>query len=71
MSEGKKYLSTADVAEHLGVSASWLSKLRMYGEGPPFFKLGARCVVYDLNQVDAWVERHRATIASKQVDRGK
>lgn len=59
MSEGKTYLSTPEIAEHLGVSASWLNKLRMWGEGPPFYKLGARCVVYELAEVDRWVEAHR------------
>ncbi|WP_406676244.1 helix-turn-helix transcriptional regulator [Roseicyclus sediminis] len=54
----KTYFSTPEVAKHLGVSASWLNKLRMLGEGPRYYKLGARCVVYELGEVKAWVEQH-------------
>lgn len=62
MVEKSTYCRTAEVAEHLGVSASWLAKLRMKRCGPPFFKLGARCVLYDLEEVEARVEAHRKAV---------
>ncbi|MGX4804340.1 helix-turn-helix transcriptional regulator [Bradyrhizobium guangdongense] len=41
-------------AEHAGVSKSYLDKLRIYGGGPIYIKVGAR-VVYDQIDVDAWL----------------
>ena len=58
----QKEESTADVqwargkvcASRWGVSESYLEKLRMLGEGPPFAKLG-RGVLYNLERGDAWM----------------
>ena len=58
----QSYLSTGEVADHLGVSASWLHKLRMLGLGPRYAKLGARCVVYEIADVEAWVQKHKAEL---------
>lgn len=64
MVEQSTYCTTAKVAEHLGVSASWLAKLRMKRSGPPFYKLGARCVLYDLEEVELWFRKHRVSAMS-------
>jgi predicted DNA-binding transcriptional regulator AlpA len=60
-----KYLSTSETAEHLRVSTSWLAKSRLSGEGPPFIKAG-RTVLYDLDDIEAWVtkRKRRSTSAS-------
>jgi hypothetical protein len=39
-------VSAPEAAKYLGLSASTLSKLRVFGGGPKFHKLGRR-VVYD------------------------
>jgi len=39
-------LSAPETAKYLGISTSTLSKLRVFGGGPPFLKFGRR-VVYD------------------------
>jgi predicted DNA-binding transcriptional regulator AlpA len=45
-------------AAHLGLSASTLNKLRVFGGGPVFLKLGRR-VVYDVTDLDAWLATKR------------
>lgn len=45
-------------AIELGVSVSLLNKWRREGDGPPFVALGRR-VVYDPNDLAAFVEAHR------------
>lgn len=51
-------LPVKGAAEHLGLSVSTLNKLRVFGGGPVFLKLGRR-VVYDLADLDQWLETKR------------
>jgi predicted DNA-binding transcriptional regulator AlpA len=56
-------LSGTEAARYLGISASTLSKLRVFGGGPKFHKLGRR-VVYDTRDLDGWLDtRRRASTA--------
>jgi Helix-turn-helix domain len=50
--------NTSEAAKYLRVGASTLSKLRVFGGGPVFLKLGRR-VVYERADLDAWTQRHR------------
>ncbi|WP_299478093.1 helix-turn-helix domain-containing protein [uncultured Roseibium sp.] len=52
-------LTTRDVADYLGLAVSTLNKMRLSGNGPTFIKLGPRRVVYDLQDVEAWVAARR------------
>ena len=54
MSTVKRYLRTTEAAEYVGSAKSTLEKLRLFGGGPVFAKLG-RTVVYDRIDLDAWV----------------
>ncbi|WP_455873068.1 helix-turn-helix transcriptional regulator [Rhizobium yanglingense] len=48
-----------EAAFHLGLSKSTLDKLRHFGGGPRYYKLG-RAVIYDTADLDAWkAERAR------------
>jgi predicted DNA-binding transcriptional regulator AlpA len=58
-----RLFTTRQVAEFLGVSCSYLNKLRVYGDGPAFIKIGAR-VVYDFQDVEAWVEARKCISTS-------
>lgn len=60
------FLNTAEAAHRLGVSASYLNKLRLTGGGPVFVKLGAK-VVYDLADLTAWVSARRRTSTSQSL----
>ena len=51
-------LNVTEAAAHVGLSASTLNKLRLTGEGPPYFKLRTR-VRYRLSDLDAWIGAHR------------
>jgi len=47
-------LTPQDAAEFLALSKSWLAKLRLTGDGPPYVKLGRR-VRYRFSDLEAWL----------------
>ena len=49
-------------ATHVGLSVSTLNKLRVFGGGPPYLKIGRR-VVYSIGDLDDWLstKRRRST----------
>ena len=51
---GKRYARRPATADYTGLGVSYLAKAAMRNEGPPFIKIGA-AVVYDLDDVDAWM----------------
>jgi predicted DNA-binding transcriptional regulator AlpA len=54
----KRLIKTKEAAAHVGLSESQLNKLRVYGGGPEYIKLGA-AVLYEIAALDAWVDSHR------------
>jgi hypothetical protein len=56
----RKMLNTAEAAVYCGSSESTFNKLRLFGGGPVFVKFGRR-VVYDLADLDRWLDDHRRT----------
>ena len=58
-------LRPKEAAEYLGLSASTLAKLRVYGGGPIFSKLGHRLVIYEVHNLDAWVAECRVASTSE------
>ena len=59
----KRRLRTVAAANYVGSSKSTLEKLRVYGGGPIFHKLG-RTVVYDTDDLDAWLATRRRNSTS-------
>jgi hypothetical protein len=59
-----KLLRPIDAARHLGVSPSLLNALRGSGNGPPFYKMSARLVVYDVDDLNTWARRDRRVSTS-------
>jgi predicted DNA-binding transcriptional regulator AlpA len=52
-------LTPKEVAHRLKLSASWLAKARMRGDGPPYMKVG-RCIRYAEAALFQWMKsRHR------------
>lgn len=49
-------LSTIETAEWLSVSVQWLEISRHRGDGPPFLRIGTRCIRYRRDQVRAWLD---------------
>lgn len=62
MSGQSNPLPVEGASRHVGLSVSTLNKLRVFGGGPVFLKLGRR-VAYDLADLDAWLatKRRRST----------
>jgi predicted DNA-binding transcriptional regulator AlpA len=56
-------LRTADAATYCGLSASTLNKLRVFGGGPKYLKLG-RTVCYDVSDLDSWLATKRRASTS-------
>jgi len=51
-------LNAEQVAERLGLSISTLAKMRLYGSGPAYSKLGRR-VVYRPEDLENWINANR------------
>ncbi|MCO5145544.1 MAG: helix-turn-helix domain-containing protein [Aquamicrobium sp.] len=60
------YLRVPQAAEYIGVSKSLLDKLRCYGGGPAYAKLGTS-VIYNTDDLDAWVAARRIEPANDNV----
>jgi excisionase family DNA binding protein len=57
-------LRTTEAASYLGVSESYLNKLRVYGGGPEFLKMGKR-VSYDRTDLDSWMAARKRRSTSE------
>jgi hypothetical protein len=57
-------MRTSEAADFVGLSVSTLEKLRLTGNGPPFEKAGAKIVVYNPEDLDAWLTARRRTSTS-------
>ena len=51
----KKILRTAEAAQYVGLAKSTLDKKRLTGDGPPYVRLSARAVGYDVQALDSWL----------------
>jgi hypothetical protein len=60
---GKK-LRPPEVRRDYGISESRQAKLRLYGGGPKYIKLG-RSIIYDADDLDAWLNSLKRTNTSE------
>ena len=58
-------LRVRDAARYLGLSKSFLDKLRLTGDGPAFFKLGRKVVAYRREDLDSWLAGKRRISTSE------
>jgi hypothetical protein len=58
MQSEPRFGRTKDAAARWGIPKSTLEKLRVYGGGPAFIKVG-KTVLYDLAAGDAWLLAHQ------------
>lgn len=60
-----RLLSEIEAAKYIGMSRSFLRQARMDGArenrlaGPPHIKLGKRCVRYELNALNEWIDQFK------------
>ncbi len=59
MSDDQQYVSPHEMARRTGIGVSTLKRWRALGEGPPWYKLGPRNVVYDWREVEAWIQARK------------
>jgi predicted DNA-binding transcriptional regulator AlpA len=62
-----RMLKVAEAASYIGLSKSSLDKLRVYGGGPIYIKLGKR-VVYDPADLAAWLAARKVAHTSAAND---
>ena len=58
------YLTTKQAAQLSGLSVSYLNKLRCFGGGSPFLKIGRKCI-YRRDQFEAWLAKHQCGSTSE------
>ena len=62
----KRLLPVAEAATYLCLSASTLNRLRVSGGEPRYYKLAGR-VLYDVRDLDQWVEDNKRGSTSERV----
>ena len=58
-------MDPAETADDLNCSKSYLDKLRVYGGGPPFIRLGPRMIRYRRGDARAWARARRFNSTSE------
>lgn len=71
-SDKPRVMRTREAADYCGSSASTFEKLRLFGGGPVYTKIGRR-VVYRIEDLDAWLaeNRRRSTSDKSGIDNVK
>lgn len=54
----KELLNVPEAAKYLRLAPQTLAKMRTEGTSPPFIKVGRR-VLYDLAEIDRWLDQRR------------
>jgi excisionase family DNA binding protein len=60
----RRMLRTREAAIYTGLATSTLEKLRVYGGGCRYIRIG-RVVLYDRADLDAWLASHRRRSTSE------
>lgn len=67
----RRVLKTPFAAQYLGLSPSWLRKKRLRGvddpsdPGPPYIKLPGGICVYEISDLDAWLDERKVRFRSR------
>lgn len=56
----QRRMTTNQAADYIGIPAATARYWRHKGEGPASYTLGGRRVVYDLADLDAWLDAQKA-----------
>jgi predicted DNA-binding transcriptional regulator AlpA len=59
-----RVLRTPDAAKYLGLTGSTLEKMRLFGTGPRFVRIGMRAVGYTIDDLESFIEAGRRTSTS-------
>lgn len=66
----RRMLRVAEAASHLGLSVSYLNKLRVLGGSPRYIKVG-RAVLYDPTDLESWLSDRRRVSTSDTGERNQ
>lgn len=67
MAKDDEFYCTKRVAKRYYMSESFLEKLRCYGGGPPYYKIGG-AVRYKYSDIELWLEKQRHDPADQSKD---
>ena len=56
-------------ADYIGSSQGFLEKAAVTGDGPPYIRLSARLVVYDVADLDEWMAARRVRSSAEAAER--
>lgn len=59
MHDSRNLLTTREAAMLINLSPRSLEGYRLRGGGPPFYRVGRRCVRYDVGDLLTWAKRQR------------
>lgn len=59
MHDSRDLLTTREAAKLINLSPRSLEGYRLRGGGPPFYRVGPRCVRYDVGDLLAWAKHER------------
>jgi len=65
MDSEHQYLRTDQASKYLGLSRQTLATMRVNGDGPRYFKLGPRVIVYTRESLDEWATQDCRTSTSE------
>ena len=74
---GPRAVPTVGAAKYLGVSPSLMRKWRQRGpddpglSGPDFIRVGPTLVLYEIEALDAWIERRKSVSQRPRSDLGR
>jgi len=68
---GPRMLNTEQAAAYVGLAKNTLEKARTCGDGPFFVKFSSRAVRYIVDDLDAWIAKHRAASTSELDERAR
>lgn len=61
-----KRVRPKDAAAMIGIAPSTLAKMRMRGDGPAYVKVNNRVVVYEISEIDKWINERRRISTSQE-----
>lgn len=64
-SDPNKLISEREASELLGASIAWFQRKRVYGDGPPYIKVGS-LVRYRISDLEKWCRLNRSGSTSER-----
>jgi len=65
MAQHEKMMTTAELAEMLDLRSQSLRKMRQYGRGPKYVKIGNK-VRYRNSDVEIWIKKNTRTLTGSE-----